>query len=91
MEFGTISETYPNPPSSKPWAIAQGFWSKLPDNGPMEIFPKFSRIVSYTVRNPFASILTIFYGVWDDFRDLPKSAIFKTMGYGPGFLVKIAR
>ena len=26
--------------------------------------------------------------VWSDFQDLPKSTIFKTMGYSPGFLLK---
>ena len=29
--------------------------------------------------------------VWDDFWHLPKSALFKTMGYSPGFLLKIGR
>ena len=28
-EFGTIPGIYPNPPSSKPWAIAQAFCSKI--------------------------------------------------------------
>ena len=28
-EFGAISTTYQNPPCSKPWAIAQAFWSKM--------------------------------------------------------------
>ena len=32
-----------------------------------------------------------FQRVWDDFSHLPKSAVFKTMGYSPGFLLKIGR
>ena len=32
-----------------------------------------------------------FQRVWDDFSHLPKSALFKTMGYSPGFLLKIGR
>ena len=59
-EFGTISVSYPNPPSSKPWAAAKVFWSKSTEFGPMGIFPKSSPIVLYTVWNPFASTLAIF-------------------------------
>ena len=33
----------------------------------------------------------MFQVVWNDFRNLPKSAMFKTMGYSPGFLLKIGR
>ena len=32
-----------------------------------------------------------FQGVWDDFWHLPKSAILKTRGYSPSFLLKIGR
>ena len=152
IEFGPISSTYQNPPSSKPWAIAQAFWSKSADFGPIQMFPKTSRTIPYLVGNPFASIFATFlgslsrfpalakishfqnhglqprlfgqnrpisahskfsrtlhekvfthleihlqacsrrfYGVWADFQHLPKSALFKTMGYSPGFLVKIGR
>ena len=30
-----------------------------------------------------------FYEVWDGFQDWPKSAMFKTMGYSLGLLLKI--
>ena len=30
----------------------------------------------------------MFQRVWSDFEDLPKSALFKTVGYSPGFLLK---
>ena len=151
-EFGPISSTYQNPPSSKPWAIAQAFWSKSADFGSLQILPNTSRKSLYALRNPFASILATFLGrsgrfpaltkirllqthglqprlfgqnrpisahsklsrkhheqsrtqleihlqaylrrfqgVWADFQHLPKSAIFKTMCYSPGFLVKIGR
>ena len=32
-----------------------------------------------------------FQRVWSDFQDLPKSAMFKSMGYSPGFLIKIVQ
>ena len=87
--FGTITGTYPYPPSSKPWAIVQGFWSKSAQFRPFGIHPKSSPTVQKVVGNPFASTLKVFQGVWNDYRHLPISAIFKTMGYSPGFLVKI--
>ena len=90
-EFGTNPKTYPNPPSSKPWAIAQAFWSKSADYGPFGIHPKSPPTFSKVVGNPFASTLDAFQDVWNDSRNLPKSAIFKTMGYSPGFLVKISQ
>ena len=151
-EFGPISSTYQNPPSSKPWAIAQAFLSKLADFGSLHILSKTSLTSLYAVRNPFASIFATFLGslgrfpalvkighvqyhglqprlfgqnppisshckfsrklheqvfthlrihlqasrrpfkgVLADFQHLPKSAMFKTMGYSPGFLVKICR
>ena len=150
--FWPISSTYQNPPSSKPWAIAQAFWSKSADFGSFQILSKTSRTSLYAVRNPFPSILATFLGslgrfpalakishvqnhglqprlfgqnrpisahckfsgklheqvfthieihlqacwrrfqgVWADFQHLPKSATFKTMGYSPGFFVKIGR
>ena len=151
-EFGPISSTYQNPPSSKPWAIAQAFRSKSADFGSFQILSKTSRMSLYVVRNPIASIFATFLGsfgrfpalvkighvqyhglqprlfgqnppisshckfsrklheqvfthlrihlqacwrpfkgVLADFQHLPKSAMFKTMGYSPGFLVKIGR
>ena len=89
--FGTITGTYPYPPYSKPWAIVQGFWSKSAQFRPFGIHPKSSPTVQKVVGNPFASTLKVFQGVWNDYRHLPISAIFKTMGYSPGFLVKIGR
>ena len=56
MEFGTISRTYRNPPSSKPWVIAQAFWSKAVDFRPLEILSKSLRTSPETVRIPFASM-----------------------------------
>ena len=90
-EFGTILNSYQNPSSSKPWTIAQAFWSKSVDFGPLGIYPKFLPTSSKTVRNQFPSILVTFERVWDDLWHLPKSVLFKTMGYSPGFLVKIGR
>ena len=90
-EFGTISQTYQNPPSSKPWAIAQAFCSKSVDFGHLRILTESLGTSPKTVRNPFASMQATFQRVWDDFSHLPKSALFKTMGYSPGFLLKIGR
>ena len=87
-EIGTNPNPYPNPPCSNPWAIAQGFCSKSADFGPFEINPKSSPTFSTVVRNPFANKSDAFPGVSIDSRNLPKSAMFKTMGYSPGFLVK---
>ena len=91
MEFGTIPGIYPNPPSSKPWAIAQAFCSNSLDFGPYEIHPKSSPTMPIVVGNPLASTKEAFHGVWNDSRHLPKSAIFKTLGYSPGFLLKFGR
>ena len=52
-EFETISNTYQNPSCSKPWAIAQAFWSKSVDFGPLGIYPKSVPTSSKTVRIPF--------------------------------------
>ena len=90
-EFGTNPNSYPNPPFSKPWAIAQAFWSKSTDFEPFQIHPKSSPTFSTVVGNPFASTSDPFKGVSIDSRNLPKSAMFKTLGYSPGFLVKISR
>ena len=53
-EFGTIPNTCPNRPCSKPWAIAQGFWSKSVDFGPFGIHSKSSGTIPKVVWNPFA-------------------------------------
>ena len=90
-KFGTISRTYQNPPPSKPWAIAQAFCSKSVDFGPLRILTESLQKSPKTVRNPFASMQATFQRVWDDFSHLPKSAVFKTMGYSPGFLLKMGR
>ena len=80
-----------NPPCSKPWAIAQAFCSKSVDFGPFRIHPNLAPKISKVVKNLFSSKQEAFQGVWNDFRHLPKSAMFKTMGYSPGFLLKIGR
>ena len=91
MEFGTIPGIYPNPPSSKHWAIAQAFCSNSVGFGPFGIQPKSSPTMLIVVGNPLASTKEAFHGVWNDSQHLPKSAIFKTLGYSPGFLLKLCR
>ena len=81
-EFGVISRTCPNPPYSKPWAIAQGFCSKPAKFRPSRILRKSTQAVAQSVRNHFRRVLEACQRVWSDFQDLPKSAIFKTMAQG---------
>ena len=85
-EFG--ARTCQNPPCSKPWAIAQGFCWKTANLWPLRNHPKSIQKVPQGVSNLFATVLEAFQGVWSDFQNLPKSAMFKTMGYSPGFLLK---
>ena len=52
-EFGAISGTHPNPPCSKPWAIAQAFCSKSADFGPLrnhlKSFIKHLKVFRYQI------------------------------------------
>ena len=75
----------------KPWAIAQAFCSKTAKFRPLRIHPKSTQTVAQGVRNNFRRVQVAFQRVWSDFQDLPKSAMFKTMGYSPGFLLKIGQ
>ena len=59
-EFGVSSRTFQNRPCSKPWAIAQAFWSKSVSFGPLKILPKSSLAMPYAVRNPFSSMWAMF-------------------------------
>ena len=90
-EFGAISRTCQHRPCSKPWAIAQAFCSKSADFRPLRIHPKSTKTVAQAVTNHFRMVLEAFQRVWRDFQDLPKSAMFKTMGYSPGLLLEIGR
>ena len=87
-EFGAISRTCQNPPCSKPWAIAQAFCSKTANFLQLRIHPKSTQKVAQGVRNPFTRVQEAFQRVWCYFQNLPKSAMFKTMGYSPGFLLE---
>ena len=87
----TVSRTCQNRPCSKPWAIAQGFCSKSANFRLLRIHLKSTQRVAKAVKNPFMRALEPFQTVWSDFQDLPKSAMFKTMGYSPGFLLKIGQ
>ena len=80
-----------NRPCSKPWAIAQAFCSKSANFRPLRIHPKSTQTVAQAVTNHFRTVLEAFKMVSSDFQDLPKSAMFKTMGYSPGLLLKIGQ
>ena len=86
-EFGAISRTCQNRPCSKPWA----FCSKSAKFRLFRIHPISTQRVTKAVKNPFTRALEPFQRVWSDFQDLPKSAMFKTMGYSPRFLLKIGQ
>ena len=90
-EFGAISRTCQNRPCLKPWTIARAFCSKSADFRPLRIHPKSIQTVAQAVTNNFRMVLEAFQRVWGDFQDLPKSAMFKTMGYSPGLLLEIGR
>ena len=90
-EFGVISRTCQNRPCSEPWAIAQAFCSKTAKFRPFRIHPKSTQTVAQGVRNHYRRVQAAFQRVWSDFQDLAKSAMFKTMGYSPGFLLKIGQ
>ena len=90
-EFGTISRTCKNRPCWKPWAIAQALCSKSANFRCLRIHPKSTQTVAEAVTNHFRTVLEAFQRVWSDFQDLPKSAMFKAMGYGPGPLLKIGQ
>ena len=83
-EFGAISKSWQNRPCSQSWAIAQAFCSKWPNFRPLRIHPKSTQTVAQAVTNHFRTAFEAFQRVWSDFQDLPKSAMFKTMGYSPG-------
>ena len=90
-EFGAISRTCQNRPCSKPWAIAQAFCSKSANFRPFRIHPKSTQTVAQAVTNHFRTALEALKRVSTDFQDLPKSAMFKTMGYSPGLMIKIGQ
>ena len=90
-EFGAISRTCQNRLCSKPWAIAHAFCSKSANFRPLRIHPKSTQRVVEAVKIQFWGILEPLQRVWSDFQNLPKSAMFKTMGYSPGFLPKIGQ
>ena len=66
----------------------QAFCSKAANFGPLRIQPKSTQTVAQGVRNHFRRVQETFQRVWRDFEDLPKSVVFKSMGYSPGFLLK---
>ena len=67
----------------------QAFCSKSANFGPLGIHPKSPQTVFQEVIRPFSNIYEAFQIFWSDSLHLPKSAMFKTMGYSPGFLLKI--
>ena len=90
-EFAAISRSWQNRPCSKPWAIAQAFCSKSPNFRPLRIHPKSTQTFAQEVANHFRTVFEAFQRVWSDFQELTKSAMFKTMGYSPGLLLKIGQ
>ena len=75
----------------KTMGYSQGFCSKSANFRPLRINPKSTKTVAQAVTNYFRTVLQALQRVWSDFQDLPKSAMFKTMGYSPGLLLKIGQ
>ena len=75
-------------PCSKAWAIAQAFCSKSADFRPYEF--TLSRHKQWRKQSEIIleAVLEEFQKVCSDLQDLPKSAMFKTMGYCPGRLLE---
>ena len=90
-EFGTISRTCQNRPCSKPWAIAKALCPKSANFRHLRIHPKSTQKVAEAFANHFRTVLEAFQRVSNDFQHVPKSAMFKAMGYSPGPLLKIGQ
>ena len=57
----------------------------------LRIHPKSTQTVAEAVTNHFRTVLEAFQRVSNDFQEFKKSAMFKTMGYSPGPLLKIGQ
>ena len=90
-EFGAISRTCQNRPCSKPWAIAQAICSKSANFWHLRFHPKSKQTVAEAFANHFRTVLEAFQRVSNYFQQFKKSAMFKTMGYSPGPLLKIGQ
>ena len=59
---GTISGTYQNLPSSKPWAIGQAFCSKSADFGPLEfrrnLYEQGTRVWTWSQLNSWGALIS---------------------------------
>ena len=69
-------QNFSNRPCSKPWAIAQAFCSKSANFRAWRIHPKSTETVVQGVKNQFRRVSEPFQGLWSDFQDLSKSAMF---------------
>ena len=69
----------------KPWAIAQAFCSKSANFRHFRIHPKSTQTSAQALTNHFRTVLQAFQRVWSDFRDLPKSAMFKPWAIAQAF------
>ena len=86
-----MCRSWQNRPCSKPWAIAQAFCSKSANFRTLRINSKSTQTVAQAVTNHFRTVLQAFQRIWSDLQELTKSAMFKTMGYSPGLLLKIGQ
>ena len=63
----------------------QAFCSKTVKFRLLPIHRKSKQTVAQGVTNHLIGVSEAFQRVWSDFQELPKSAMFKTMGYSSGF------
>ena len=75
----------------KSMGYSPGFLLKIGQFSTLANTPQIAITSPARTRNYFGRDLESFQRVWSDFQDLPKSAMFKSMGYSPGFLLKIGQ
>ena len=73
----------------KSMGYSPGFLLKIGQFSTLANSPQIDITSPARSQNYFGRDLESFQRVWSDFQDLPKSAMFKSMGYSPGFLLKI--
>ena len=92
-DFGSIPETYPNPTSSKPWAISLAFWSKSADFEPFQIHPKSYDQHSRKLKEIHLRAHWMLFRVFGTIPEpYPNPLFLKPWAiYSTGFLVKIGQ
>ena len=75
----------------KTMGYSPGFLLKIGQFSSLANSPISTETVVQVVKDQFGRVLEPFQSFWSDLQNLSKSAMFKTMGYSPGFLLKIGQ